>query len=196
MPITGIILSGGKSSRIGQDKGFLELGGKKLIEIAVSNLSKVCSRILISSNSEAYGHFGIEVVPDLITEIGPMGGLYSSLKRSRTDLNLVLSVDLPFVNKGLLLFLIEQARNVQAAVPWSGGEHYEPLCACYNISILPVIEDFIERKNYKLPDLFKVIELKPLIIDDQLSFFHPAIFHNINTFSDFESAENMMNSIK
>ena len=196
MSVTGIILAGGKSSRMGKDKGLLELSGKKLVEIAIGNLSSLCDRILISTNSDAYAQFGLEVVPDRNPNIGPMGGSYSSLLRSNTGTNLVLSVDLPFINKGTLRYLLEQSRDVEVAVPWSGEEHYEPLCACYDRSVLPLMEEFINRGIYKLPELFKQIKLNPLIINEQLPFFTPILFHNINTFSDFLSAENMMNSSK
>jgi molybdenum cofactor guanylyltransferase len=194
MLVTGIILSGGKSSRMGKDKGLLKLGGKTLVEIAISNLSNLCNKILISSNSTDYSKFGFEVVPDKIPDIGPMGGLYSSLLKSETELNLVLSVDLPFINEGILRYLVEQSQDVLVAVPWSGGEYYEPLCACYNRSILPLIEKSILQGNYKLPDLFKSIRLNPLIINGQLPFFKSNLFHNINTESDLIAAENMINS--
>jgi molybdenum cofactor guanylyltransferase len=193
MAVTGIILAGGKSSRMGKDKGLLELGGKMLAEIAIGNLSLLCSRILISSNSEDYTRFGLEVVADKIPDIGPMGGIYSSLLQSHTELNLVLSVDLPFINEGLLRYLLEQSEDVQAAVPWSGEEHFEPLCACYNHSVVPLMEEFIGSGNYKLPDLFSKIKLNRLIISDELPFFNSSLFKNINTPSDLESAKKKFN---
>jgi molybdenum cofactor guanylyltransferase len=196
MSVTGIILSGGKSSRMGKDKGLLELGGKKLVEIAIGNLSLMCDTILVSSNSDDYSKFGVEVVPDTIPDIGPMGGIYSALLRSDTELNLVLSVDLPFINEGLLRYLVERSLGVQVAVPWSAKEHYEPLCACYNSSLLPLIEKSILQGNYKLPDLFKNISLNPLIINNKLPFYKSNLFYNINTESDLISAKNMMNSSK
>jgi molybdenum cofactor guanylyltransferase len=196
MSITGIILAGGKSSRIGSDKGLLELNGRKLVEIAIGNLSKLCGRILISANSEAYSHLGYEVIPDSYRDIGPMGGIYSTLSKSTTEYNLVLSVDLPFVNFGLLQYLTEKVLGYDAAVPWSGNEHYEPLCACYNRSILPRMEEYIGKGNFKLPDLFSVIRLNPLIIDEQLLFFESSLFFNLNTMDDLASAKNMINSSK
>ncbi len=190
MSITSILLAGGKSSRMGQDKGLLEIGGKKLIEIAISHISQVCQQILISSNSVVYSEFGYEVVPDLFPGIGPMGGIFSCLKKSTTHLNLVISVDLPFISTDFLAYLVKQAEGYQVAVPWSGNDHYEPLCACYNSSVLPLMEHFISIGNYKLPDLFRQLEINPLTIDDQLDFYHPGIFHNINTQSDLASARN------
>jgi molybdenum cofactor guanylyltransferase len=191
MTCTGIILAGGKSSRLGRDKGLLELGRKKLIEIAIENLSSVCNRILISSNSDGYAKFGMEVVPDRIPNIGPMGGIYSSLSLSFTEINLVLAVDLPFINEGLLRYLLDQSRGVQVAVPWSGEERYEPLCACYNRSVLPIMEGFISQSNYKLPDLYKKIKLNRLIIDERLPFFTPKLFQNINSLSELAKAKEM-----
>jgi molybdenum cofactor guanylyltransferase len=193
--VTGIILTGGNSSRMGQDKGLVELGGKTLTEIAIHNLSGLCNRILISANTGSYLQFGPEVVRDVYQGIGPMGGLYSCLRRIKTDYCLVLSVDLPFVNRGLLEYLLNQAKDVQVSVPWSGGEHYEPLCACYHISILPLIENFIDKGNYKLADMFKIASIKPLLIHQDLPFFHPKLFFNVNSMDDLRSAENMINLI-
>jgi molybdenum cofactor guanylyltransferase len=194
MKVTGIILAGGKSSRMGSDKGLLEIAGKKLIEIAIANLSELCSRILISSNSDLYNSFELEVVPDTLPGIGPMGGIYSALKRSSTDKNLVLSVDLPFVNEGLLNHLVSGSANFQVAVPWSGGEYFEPLCACYDLSVLPLMEQFIQSGNFKLPDLFRQVTINPLVISEQCDFFHSSLFFNINTKTDLLSARNLMNS--
>jgi molybdenum cofactor guanylyltransferase len=192
--VTGIILAGGKSSRMRQDKGLLELSGKKLIQLAIEKLDSICDRVVISSNSEDYHSFHKEVIPDEIQEIGPMGGIYSCLARSTTEFNLVLSVDMPFVNIGLLTYLLDHCNGYYAAIPWSGDVHYEPLCASYHISILPKIKEFIEKKNYKLPDLFSQIEINQLDINDRLPFFLPGIFQNINTLDDLETARKLTNS--
>lgn len=180
---------------MGQEKGLVELGGKRLIDIAIKNLSKVCDTILISSNRDSFNDTGFLVIEDIIPGIGPMGGVYSALLKSQTDLNLVLSVDLPFVNEGLLKYLIECAKGYQAAVPWSGQEHYEPLCACYNLSILPLMEAFVKSGNYKLPDFFRLINLNPLPIEPLLPFYHEDLFMNINTKADLIAAQKRINSI-
>lgn len=195
MKPTGIILAGGKSSRMGQEKGLVELGGKRLIDIAIQNLSKVCDTILISSNSDSFNDTGFRVIEDVKPGIGPMGGLYSTLLISQSNLNLVLSVDLPFVNEGLFKYLIECSKGFQAAVPWSGQEHFEPLCACYDSSILPLMEVSIASGNYKLPDLFRQININPLPIEPHLPFFHEALFMNINTKDDLIEAQKLLNSM-
>jgi molybdopterin-guanine dinucleotide biosynthesis protein A len=195
MKPTGIILAGGKSSRMGQEKGLVQLGGKRLIDIAIQNLSMVCDTILISSNGDSFNDTGFQVIEDVKPGIGPMGGLYSALLYSETTLNLVLSVDLPFVNEGLFRHLIESSKGYQAAVPWSGQEHYEPLCACYDLSILPLMEAHIKSGNYKLPDLFRQINMNPLPIEPHLPFYHEALFMNINTKDDLIAAQKLLNTI-
>jgi molybdenum cofactor guanylyltransferase len=192
---TGIILAGGKSSRMGQEKGLVQLGGKRLIDIAIDNLSKVCETVLISSNGDSFNDTGFKVIEDIKPGIGPMGGLYSALLKSKTELNLVISVDMPFVNEGLLNHLIEASMGYHAAVPWSGKEHYEPLCACYVLSVLPFMKESITNGNYKLPDLFRMIKINALPMGPQLPFFHEALFMNINTTDDLNAAEKLIGSI-
>jgi molybdopterin-guanine dinucleotide biosynthesis protein A len=188
MEVTGIILAGGKSSRMGHDKGLLELGGRKLAEIAAGNLSHICSDIIISANDPAYQQFGYRVIPDIHTGIGPIGGLYSALSASKTSLNLVLSVDLPFVNKGLLEYLVSRVEDYQAAVPVSGNNYYEPLCAVYDRSVLSVIEKCIEDQEYKMQRFLDKVYLNKIVISDNLPFFTPHQFLNLNTTDDFSAA--------
>jgi len=196
MEVTGIILAGGKSSRMGTDKGLQELGGIPLINYAIQVLSGLCGNIIISSSSKAYESFGYKTVADEIPGIGPMGGIYSALKQSNTEKNLVLSCDLPFVSKELLSYILKNSEGYQVAVPWQGNQHYEPLCGFYNLSILDQMNVFIQNGNYKLPDLFEKIEINRLVINDKLEFYKESLFLNINSKHDLATAENMMNDSK
>ena len=83
--ITGIVLAGGKSSRMGQEKGLAEFDGKPMIAYALEALAPLCTEILISSNSNAYNHLGYRVVPDIIANSGPMGGIYSCMLQSQLE---------------------------------------------------------------------------------------------------------------
>ena len=196
MEVTGIILAGGKSSRMGTDKGLQELCGIPLINYAIQVLSGLCGNIIISSSSKAYESFGYKTVADEIPGIGPMGGIYSALKQSNTEKNLVLSCDLPFVSKELLSYILKNSEGYQAAVPWQGNQHYEPLCGFYNLSVLDQMNVFIQNGNYKLPDLFQKIRINKLIINDMNDFYNENLFLNINSKHDLATAENMMNDSK
>jgi molybdenum cofactor guanylyltransferase len=80
MQITGIILAGGQSSRMGTDKAMLQIDGKTLMERAIEICKPICHEILISSNNPKHENFGFTVIPDEIKNCGPMGGIYSCLK--------------------------------------------------------------------------------------------------------------------
>lgn len=196
MDVTGIILAGGKSSRMGTEKGLQKLCGKPLITYAAEALSGICSEILISSSYEAYHSFGFKVVPDVFPGIGPMGGIYSALKQSRTEKNLVLSCDLPFVTIALMSYILKNSEGYQVTVPWQGSQHFEPLCGFYNRAVLKKVRNYIEKGNYKLPDLFEEINMNKLIIDNKLDFFQETLFMNVNSKHDLAEAEHLMNSLK
>jgi len=196
MEVTGIILAGGKSSRMGVDKGLVELCGKPLISYALDALAPLCSSMLISSFSDAYKQFGAPVISDEVPSIGPMGGIYSALRQSKTKHNLVLSCDLPFASTDLFRFLLDQSSGFQVAVPWQGNHHYEPLCAFYDLSVLDTMTSFIRKENFKLPDLFEEIDVNRLIINESLDFYHPNLFFNINSKHDLAAAEKVIDIIK
>jgi molybdenum cofactor guanylyltransferase len=196
MEVTGIILAGGKSSRMGIEKGLQELCGKPLIIYAIEALSGLCSSILISSSSDAYKSFDYHVVSDEFPGIGPMGGIYSAMRQSKTEKNIVLSCDLPFVTTELLSYVLQNAQDYQVAIPWLGNQHYEPLCGFYRLSVLDQMSSFIQKGNYKLPDLFEKITINRLVINKELNFFQEYQFLNVNSKDDLMTAENLMNSSK
>jgi len=189
MEVTGIILAGGKSSRMGTEKGLVHLCGKPLISFAISALSKVCNHIIISSSSEAYMTFGYQVVADEFPGIGPLGGIFSTLRQSRTEHNLVLSCDMPFVTHETLAFILQHSVGYEISVPWHRNCQYEPLCAFYHLSVLNRIDDFIQQKKYKLVDLINSSKVNKLIISDKSVFFKEEVFFNVNSATDLTEAE-------
>lgn len=192
MEVTGIILAGGNSSRMGQDKGMLALGGRKLVEIAAANLSPLCSEILISTNNPVYQQFGYRVITDVHKDTGPMGGLHSALSAVKTRFIVALSVDMPFVSRELLEYLLGKAEGYEAVVPVSGTGFYEPLCAVYNRSLLPVIEMCIENREYKMQHFLDKVNLNKILISDNLPFYTPQLFTNLNTASDLSAAARLL----
>jgi molybdopterin-guanine dinucleotide biosynthesis protein A len=186
--VTGIILAGGKSRRMGMEKGLVEFNGKALIDQAITVLKDLCSEILISSNSSCYDHLGYKVVPDLVNDSGPMGGIYSCLRESKNRVNLVLSCDLPFVTVDIFNHLARQAGSAWISVPWYENDHYEPLCGIYLKDCLPDMQVFMEAKNHKLPELFVKTSFIPLKISDIYPSLSGHYFMNINSPEDLESA--------
>jgi molybdopterin-guanine dinucleotide biosynthesis protein A len=180
--VTGIVLSGGKSKRMGEEKGLINFAGKPLISYSIAAIKPLCDNIFISANNqpERYAQFGYEVVPDEITDIGPIGGLISCLKKSGTRNNIVLSCDIPFVSTELFSLLLDAIENFQVVVPEHVG-FIEPLCAVYATNIIWEMEDFIRTGNYKLQDFLSQTNLKKVEIDSRYTFFTEELFINLNT---------------
>lgn len=106
--ITGIILAGGKSSRMGQDKAFLKLNEKSLIEYSIEAIKPLVSEIMIVSNNPDCDRFHLKRVQDVIKDSGPLAGIYSGLINSKTTYNLVLSCDIPLITTSVLKQLIDE----------------------------------------------------------------------------------------
>jgi len=191
--ITGIILAGGRSSRLGKDKGLCTLKGKSLVSYAVGILKPLCSNLMISANRfpEEYAAFGFPVISDQVEDIGPMGGIYSCLKKSNTQHNLLLSCDTPFVNTDVFRLLLKEVENFQVVCPAHETFLTEPLSAYYNTNVLGDLEEAIRKKEYKMMRFFKRIRFKSVNIDQNLSFFNDHLFLNLNTPEDLEKAEGL-----
>lgn len=187
--VTGIILSGGKSNRLGHEKGLAEFNGKPLVVYALNTLKPLCDRVLISANNclDEYAALGFEVVEDEIKGIGPMGGLLSCLKRSSSRFNFILSCDTPFVPGRLFVHLLDSIENFQVAVPVHGDNYTEPLCAVYSTNVIWEMQRCIDRKEYKLSDFLEKVNAKKVLINDRLPFYREEMFVNMNTKTDLES---------
>ncbi|MCP4553001.1 MAG: molybdenum cofactor guanylyltransferase [Bacteroidetes bacterium] len=182
--ITGIILAGGKSSRMGTDKGLLDFNGKKLVETAVGLLSQVCGNIIISANSTNYDFVGYPVVKDIYPNSGPMGGIYSALKESTTKHNLVLSCDMPLIKTALLADLLKVINDFEVIVPWHGDQKFEPMCAYYHKNVVAVFYEFIQQSNFKIPDTFEIVRTYKFEINSKLDYYTKELFFNVNSKND------------
>ncbi len=192
--LTGIILAGGKSSRMGKDKGLCEFNGKALVTYAIETLRPLCSHLIISANHfpEKYEQYGIPVIADEIKDIGPMGGIYTCLKNSTTQHNLVLSCDTPFVGTILLKHLLSQIQNEQIVSPAHHTFLIEPLSAYYSTNVLNQIQLAIKQKDYKLINLFKRVRYKSVLMDQLAPFNADSSFLNINRPEDLLTAEKII----
>lgn len=187
--ITGIILSGGKSSRLGEEKGLALFNGKPLIQYAIDILKPVCDKIIISANNQLddYADFGYEIVEDQVRNIGPMAGLIAGLKKSDTRYNFMLSCDTPFVPSELFPYLLNSIENFQVAIPVHDEKYFEPLCAVYATNIIWQMEQSIKEKKYKLIDFLEDVKARKLTINNHLPFYHEEMFVNMNTHKDIQS---------
>ncbi|WMJ73437.1 molybdenum cofactor guanylyltransferase [Cytophagaceae bacterium ABcell3] len=153
MKATGIILAGGKSSRMKEyPKGLLTFNGDTFVNHIANELEKVTSEIIVNANSHKYDHLGYQVVTDVMEEKGPLGGIYSALQQSSNPLNIVVACDMPMVSASFMQMLLENIQHFDAAIPKT-GELLQPLYACYNKSSLSKLQDLINEDFLKLQQL-------------------------------------------
>ena len=178
--LTGILLCGGKSSRMGKEKGVCKLHNKSLIEYGVGALGKVIENIILGTDKSEFEYLGYPMVKDEFVGIGPLSGIYSCLKASTTDDNFILSCDMPLVTEELIRFIINNKEKYDAVIPMFNN-FPEPLCAYYHKNIVPEIEKSIEDGVYKIQEVAKGLNTKYLNIDPSVDFFDDHLFYNINT---------------
>lgn len=183
--ISGFILAGGKSRRMGTDKALLTVQEEPLLVHMASLIGPFCEKVVISGQNSDYTKFGIEMIPDLYSECGPIAGIYSALKYSGSDWNLLVSVDIPFANDELFQIMISNIGDCDCVIP-KHTSGVEPLIALYNRRTLPVIEEMIKSGDYKLTNLLSKINTRYV----DCSFLikkHPRLFMNINRMEDYRS---------
>ena len=183
--ISGFILAGGRSSRMGTDKALLTFQEKPLLKHMINLIEPLCDIVVISGQNSGYSSFGVEIVPDLFTQCGPIAGIYSSLKHSVSDWNLLVSVDVPFVNEELLQYLISEAGEYDCIVP-RHRMGVEPLIGLYRRRILPVVEEMIKHGDYKITKLLSQLNTRYLDCNSLVDKY-PRLFTNINRPEDYQS---------
>ncbi len=184
--INGYILAGGKSSRMGTDKGLMLYKGKEIVKYSMEQLQPIVDKVVIVSNNMEYEKLGVEVIPDLIKDIGPAGGIYSALDHSDVNLNFIVSCDMPFITKEAINFIIENTSSSQITLPCQHGQ-LEPLFGVYSKTCLVQWLTLINQGCIKIKDLASNFDLRTINIDDN-ELFHPTFFTNINTKEDFLKA--------
>jgi len=185
-PVTGIILAGGKSTRMKTDKAFLKLGPKTMIGELVSRLEKKFSKLVIIANDkEKYARFDMQVMEDIIPDKGPLGGIYTGLVKSDSFYNFIFSCDAPFVNPDLIDYMISKAKDFDIVVPkWRG--RFEPLHAIYSKNCILAIERQLEKNELKVTSFYPEVIAK-MVEQEELERFDlgQTPFMNINTPEDY-----------
>jgi molybdopterin-guanine dinucleotide biosynthesis protein A len=157
--ITAILLAGGKSQRMGTDKGSLHLNGKTFIKHICDALQPIVgSNILIVSANKEYDVLGFSRVEDIVENKGPVGGLYTALAASKTKINLVLSIDVPLVSTELLQWLIESHNETDMVTQAKSGDKTSPLIGVYDRSMRIVFGEHIAGNQLKLRQVIEDVK--------------------------------------
>ena len=183
----GIVLSGGKSSRMGTEKGLVKWQGKALIEYSVNCLNSICDGIVISSGSKHYDYLNLPIIHDEIANCGPMGGIYSCMKNIQANYYFVISCDVPNVPTELFSDLFKNIGEADLIYTVDNIGKKQPLVAIYKNTCFPSIEAELHNGNYKMMKLLEKINYKEYIVSEDLKYYHDNILSNANTPKDLDT---------
>ncbi|HWC15439.1 MAG TPA: molybdenum cofactor guanylyltransferase [Terriglobales bacterium] len=187
----GFLLAGGKSSRMGADKAFIQIGGCTLLDRGVQVLAVVCSGVAVVGDVAKFANHNVAVIEDIYRDCGPLAGIHAALSQSPAEFNLVLAVDMPLVSPELLEFLFEQAENSDAIVTVVRIDRgFQPLCAVYRRAFAAVAEDALKAGKHKIDALFSTVPVR-IVEENELlkAGFSARLFANLNTPEDLCSWE-------
>jgi len=183
--VSAIVLAGGQSRRMGQDKALIDYQGRPIIAHVIDTLRALSDDIVVVSNrSDLYSPFGARVVADYDPPCGPLGGIAVGLQAVQHPLAVVVACDMPFLNVTLLRGLIDLADRYDAVVPQS-GEEFEPLHAVYRRVCYGPIVQRLERGERRVISFFADVRLRP-VPEPEWRAFDPAgrSLVNLNTPDD------------
>jgi len=193
----GFLLAGGKSTRMGADKAYLEFRGQTLLVRALTMMAAVCDRVTITGDPAKFAQYGSTkygpVVTDIFPGCGPLAGIHAALAHSSAEMNLMLAVDMPFVSAELLAFVYAAAENNAATVTVPRtSKGLQPLCAVYRRDFLPVAEQALRAGNYKIDAAFSAVSTQVIAAAElAVAGFSERSFFNVNTPDDRLAAEGM-----
>jgi len=206
--ITGIILSGGKSKRMGVNKSLLKVESKTIIEVVQDKISKLFKELLVVTNEpELYQFLNMKIYEDIFPGKGPLTGIHSGLVHSKTQQNFILSCDIPLITTDMINTIINYKKDSPITVAKADG-YIQQLCGVYDKSCLSKVEDLLEeslsdenrntqqeKRGCKVLQLIKEIDAE--ILDaEALPFYNKDLFFNMNTMDDFIYAKKKLLNVR
>ena len=179
--ITGVILVGGKSRRMGRDKALLAVGGRTLFEITLAAVREVIGTvILVGDRPERFASIGLPVYPDLL-DGSSLGGVYTGLARAETSRIFVVSCDLPFPSAAVIRRLVELSPGYDVVVPETPNG-YEPLFAVYSQGCREPILRQLDGGNRCVFDFYPQVRTRAVTVDELADIADiDRCFLNLNT---------------
>ncbi|MDD5434547.1 MAG: molybdenum cofactor guanylyltransferase [Nitrospira sp.] len=202
--MTGIILVGGKSRRMGQDKAFMSVGGKQVFRRILDVFETLFDEILIVTNKQGrFSGYGYPEIVDLIPDSGPMGGIYTGLTYAKSDTVFTASCDLPFIHPSPVKMIIDESCKYDIVVPEISGRLH-PLHAAYSKRCMPYIIKRLENKEMnitrfinEMSEAGKRMELtvkKVQMTDPASEEMWKQTVYNMNTQEEWSKANRQANS--
>jgi molybdenum cofactor guanylyltransferase len=199
MSVLGYVQAGGGSTRFGQDKALVQLGGRTMLAQTAELVASVCSEVVIVAAEGKYTDAPAPLLADLWPGQGPLGGILtalqsSALRGSVSIWNLIVSCDMPFLTREWLEFLCQRAeRSAAQVVVAESPNGLEPLCACWKASATPGIQAAFGSGVRKVTEAMKHLPMEVLDVSVWKRFdTEGRLFWNMNTPADYEQAKRFL----
>jgi molybdenum cofactor guanylyltransferase len=194
LDLSGFVLAGGASRRMGRPKALLPFRGESLVERQVRLLGQVARRVAVVGKPELFAGLNVPVLADLVPDCGPLAGIYTGLVSSSTEYNLFIGCDMPFLTARFLRWLTGRglAGKSDVTVPESPEGKLNPLAAIYRRNVICVIQNALEGGEYSVRKFFPRVHCQ-VIHWPELAHagFSRRIFDNLNTPLEYEAAIQM-----
>jgi molybdopterin-guanine dinucleotide biosynthesis protein A len=180
--ITGIILSGGKSIRMGENKAFIEIEGVPIIHTIYTLFKDLFQEVIIVANQkELFSNFNSKIFSDLLPNKGVLGGLYTGLFYSTFNYSFCVACDMPFIKISLVQYLIQRIKDEDVIVPRT-KDGLQPLHAIYSKNCLDPIKKIFKQGKYKIIDFYNMVNVK-IVEENDFFSLDPFMesFINVNT---------------
>jgi len=187
--ISAIILTGGRSSRMGQPKALLPFDGEPLIAHLVRRLQRCFPDVVVvAAPNQELPPLPVTLTQDAIAYQGPVGGMVYGLQAARGELCFITSCDAPFLNLTLVTHLLSLADAYDVVVPY-WQERLQPLHAVYRRSVLPLLQEQLERKELRPIFLYQKVRTRE-VSEEELRLLDPEglSFRNMNSPEDYQEA--------
>jgi molybdenum cofactor guanylyltransferase len=186
---TAVVLTGGKSSRMGRPKALLTFDGEPLIVHIVRHLKRVFAEtVVVAAPEQELPLLPVALVRDQVAYQGPVSGIYRGLKAATKEVCFVTSCDAPFLDLALISHLLSEISDCDVVVPfWQ--ERFQPLHAVYRRSVAPLLHEQLERGELRPIFLYDKVRTRK-VHEDEIRTFDPEgmSFLNMNSPADYDSA--------
>lgn len=193
--VTGILLAGGKSRRMGEDKRFLVLGEQTLLQRGLAALHSIFQDVVVVIAQDSPPlHVDGRVIRDLVPDCGSLGGLYTGLMQAATPYIFVVACDMPFLDQAVMTHFTNRKAAVDIVMAKLDGQLH-PMHALYSKQCLPALERMIAARQLKIQEIVSQSSLRVgYVTEKDLSVLDPSgrSFYNVNTLVDLEAAQSLL----
>ena len=180
--MTGVILAGGESTRMGKNKAFIEINGKRIIDRTVSLFREIFDDVLLVTNTPLdYIELKIRIVTDLVPGKGSLGGIYTGLFFSSSPKAFFVGCDMPFLDRRVIQYFLGLAQTADIVVQRT-KDYWQPLHAVYPRTLLKPIERLLQQGELSIIQAYQGRRVRE-VTGEELKPFDPDLhtLSNINT---------------